>query len=104
MRFKIMYTQPETLQIGYVVEIHTKHGPAHPKQGHVGKIEAIDYRGVRITHVDWLIGSFSGFDRFIPWGQIADIYIATPDHDVGLFVGSIARRCQNEADTDGFVA
>ena len=87
-----------SLAVGYVVEICSKHDPEYRSHGHVGQIQAIDDRGIRITHLDWVVGTFAGFDRFVPWDQILEISIATPDHDEGLFLESIASASRSRRD------
>lgn len=82
------------IEVGFVVEIWTKTGKSFPDQGHVGTVEAVCEKGIQITHLDWLVGLFCGFDRFIPWDQIVEISVATPEHDIQLFADQITRRVQ----------
>lgn len=78
-----------TLEVGYAVALTLK-ADAAPSRAYVGRIEAIDERGVRLTLVDWLMGMFCGWDLFVPWEQIASALVATPDHDVKAFGDSAA--------------
>jgi hypothetical protein len=73
-----------TLEPGYLVAL-TLQGDAAPLRAYVGEVQAVDERGVRLTLVDWLVGSFCSWDLFAPWDQITSALIATPEHDVARF-------------------
>ena len=76
-------TKP-ALEPGYAVAL-TLTPDAAPLRVYVGQVQTVDEHGVRLTLVDWLIGSFSGWDVFVPWSQITSALVATPDHDVPRF-------------------
>lgn len=93
----------KTIEVGFVVDIWTRrHDRDRDTHGFVGEVQAVDERGMRITHIDWLVGSFVGSDVFVPWREVREITIATPDHDVGLFLKEIwnrsAQKTEKEAD------
>jgi hypothetical protein len=73
-----------TLEPGYVVAL-TLRADAAPLRAYVGEVQTVDERGVRLTLIDWLIGSFCSWDLFAPWEQITSALVATPDHDVTHF-------------------
>jgi hypothetical protein len=64
---------------GWIVAIHTKPFPGS-LICHVGMVQSVTDRGIRITYVDWLIGNFTGMDCWIPWNQINEITVATDNH------------------------
>ncbi len=69
-----------TLEVGYWVALSLRAGAA-PLSCYVGQIEATDERGVRITLVDWIMGTASGYDLFVPWSEITAALVATPEQD-----------------------
>jgi hypothetical protein len=73
-----------SVQVGYWAAVALQPNAA-PLRCYVGQVEAIDSRGVRLTLVDWLSGTPSGWDVFAPWEQITSMLIATPAHDVPAF-------------------
>ena len=77
--------QDDILQVGYAVALTLPEGVA-PLRCYVGQIEAINDRGLRMTLVDWLIGTFTGNDLFVPWSNIESCLVCTDDHDLGLFL------------------
>src|SRR5260221_10271229 len=70
---------------GYWVAV-CLHPGAAPIRVYVGQIQAVDERGVRLTLIDWLVGQACGDDFFAPWSSIASSLMATPEHDLGLFL------------------
>lgn len=68
----------------------------------VGQVQHVDERGVRVTLVDWLTGTASGWDFYAPWSNILGVHIATPDHDISGFAESAgqfqSRHDDNAAD------
>jgi hypothetical protein len=42
----------------------------------------VDERGVRITMIDWLDGTASDYDLFVPWPSIASAMVATEEQDL----------------------
>ena len=72
------------LQVGYVVALALQE-PCADNRCFVGKIEAVDDRGVRLILVDWITGTMAGNDFFAPWDNIVGALVATPAHDTKLF-------------------
>jgi hypothetical protein len=70
-----------TLQKGFFVALTLRHGAA-PLDVYVGQVQAVDERGVRITLIDWIIGTASGWDFFAPWASIESALVGTPDHSL----------------------
>lgn len=64
----------------------------------VGEIQALDERGLRLTLVDWIIGSFTGWDFFIPWDNVVAVKVATELHmaDAGKDFGEFQAACQRQ--------
>ena len=83
----------KTLAPGFWVALTIKKGIA-PLASYVGEIQAVDEHGIRITHIDWVIGLPLGYDFFFPWANIEAATIATPKHDITGF-GSRAEKWQN---------
>lgn len=88
-----------TLEPGYIVALTLKPDTA-PLRSYVGQVQAIDERGVRLTLVDWFVGSFSNWDLFVPWTSITSALVATPDHDTANF-GDAASAWQTRMDNPG---
>lgn len=86
-----------TLKTGYAVALTLAPDTA-PRRCYVGQIEAIDLHGIRITLIDWLLGSFCGNDLFVPWSNIQSAYISTEKHDLTMFLGTDAPRWQENMD------
>jgi hypothetical protein len=60
---------------------------------YVGEVQAVNERGIRITAIDWIIGSFTGADFYFPWDNIDGLEIFTRDHDLsGVDLGAIQTR------------
>jgi hypothetical protein len=73
-----------SIQVGYWAAVSLCPDAA-PLRCYVGQVDAVDQRGIRLTLVDWLSGTPSGWDLFAPWEQITSMLVATPDHDVQSF-------------------
>lgn len=58
---------------------------AAPLRVYVGEVQAVADPGVRITLIDWLVGTACAWDFFAPWESICSALVATPEHDVGRF-------------------
>ena len=54
------------LQVGWWAAVTVKEG-VFPLRCYVGQVEAIGERGVRLTLVDWLTGTATSYDLFVPW-------------------------------------
>ena|SRR6266853_3111688 len=73
-----------TLSPGFCVALTLRQGTA-PLRCYVGEVQYVDNHGVRITLVDWIGGTFSGPDLFVPWSSLESALIATPDHHMKEF-------------------
>lgn len=50
---------------------------------YAGQVQAVDSLGVRLTGVDWFVGTFTGYDFYFPWSNVLGITaIVTPEHDL----------------------
>lgn len=70
---------------GFWVAVSLRKNSA-PLRCYVGKVVAVDTAGVRLTLIDWLIGTASGHDLFLSWASITTALIATPEDDLGLWI------------------
>jgi hypothetical protein len=66
---------------------------------YVGQVQALDDRGVRITLIDWFVGSASSWDFFAPWDSIVSTLIATDEHEHAGF-GEAASSWQSDMNED----
>jgi hypothetical protein len=85
------------LQPGWFAAVTVTAG-VFPARCYVGQIEAVDERGIRLTLIDWIIGTPSGYDLFVSWPHIEGAYVATDQHDLGLFIGEKAGKWQSQVD------
>ena len=76
-------SEPQTPAIypGNIVALTLAEGAA-PLRCYVGEVQAVDEKGVRITLMDWIAGSFVGMDMFAPWNRITAALVATEDHSL----------------------
>ncbi len=51
---------------------------------YVGTVQEVGERGVRITCVDWLTGSSTGWDIFAAWDNILGAQVGTAAHKEAL--------------------
>lgn len=72
------------LEPGHWVALTLKAGAA-PLRVYVGEVQAVDGRGVRITLIDWVVGTADSWDFFAPWESVSSALVATPDHAIGRF-------------------
>lgn len=73
----------EALKPGWWVAL-TLYRDTAPLRSYVG-IRQVDDPGVRITMIDWLDGTASDYDLFIPWPSIASATVATDEQDLTQF-------------------
>jgi hypothetical protein len=99
MAKKAKIESDSALKPGWWVAVALKPGTA-PLRSYVGQIEAIDARGMRLTLVDWLIGTASGWDLYIPHGNLESALVATEKHDVKAF-GEAAGKWQTQMEEQG---
>lgn len=88
-----------SLKVGYWVAL-TLRAETAPGRCYVGRISALDSRGVRITLIDWIIGRATGFDFFVAWDNLVSALIATPEHAMDEF-GEAAARWQGQCNKMG---
>jgi hypothetical protein len=68
-----------TLAPGFWVAV-TLRPDAAPLRVYVGRVQAVDERGMRLTLVDWITGGADSWDFYAPWSEVTSMLIATPDH------------------------
>ena len=71
----------ETVYKGNIVAVTLKRDAA-PMRCHVGEVQAVGERGLRITKMDWIVGRSTGLDVFMPWSQVTSIKVATEEHSL----------------------
>jgi hypothetical protein len=74
-----------TLNVGHWVAVTVRETIA-PLKCYVGKIEAKDDHGIRMTLIDWVTGAPASWDLFLPYSSIECALVATAEHDVEGFV------------------
>lgn len=78
------------LKIGWWAAVTLKPGTA-PLRCYVGKIEALDDRGLRLATVDWITGDATNWDLFVPHNNIESALVATDQHHLAAFREPAAR-------------
>ncbi len=84
---------------GYWVALTLQEGAA-PLRCYVGRVQAVDEHGVRITLIDWLTGTATDWDFFASWSVITSALVATPEHHLEDF-GKSASKWQKRCDEIG---
>ncbi len=84
-------TEP-TLKPGRWAAVVLKSGAA-PLRCYVGQIQAIDTQGVRLTLIDWILGSATNWDFFVPHASLESVFVCTDQHDLTQF-GDVAGKWQ----------
>jgi len=79
-----------TIEPGFWVAVTLKKDSA-PLRVYVGQVQEVDDSGIRLTLIDWLIGTATGWDLFVPWATLEAALVATPEHDVERFGEAGAR-------------
>lgn len=54
----------------------------------VGRVQAVDTYGVRLTSLDWQSGEIGGLDAVVPWSAIAHMLAAPAEHDRQTFLAA----------------
>ena len=72
------------IEVGYWMAVVVAKDTA-PLRCYVGKVQAVDEHGVRLTLIDWITGSATNYDIFVPWKNLESALIATPEHDTSDF-------------------
>jgi hypothetical protein len=83
-----------TLTPGWWVAL-TLRPDAAPLRVYVGEVQQVDEHGVRITLIDWLLGSATSWDFFAPWSMVASALVGTDKHHVERF-GESASQWQSQ--------
>jgi hypothetical protein len=73
-----------TLRPGWFVAVVLKLGTA-PRRCYAGQIQAVDDQGLRLTLVDWVVGSATSWDLFIPRASLESALVAASEHDLRQF-------------------
>jgi len=71
-------------EIGFFVALTLKQDTA-PLDCYVGKVQAVSSTHIRITLIDWIIGTANSWDLSIPMTNIDSALVATPEHDIKSF-------------------
>ena len=79
-----------TLEAGMLVALSVTPDTT-PHTAPVGEIQAVDEHGVRITLMDWIVGTFTGSDLFVPWRNVEAAMVFTSEHSRELFGDDAAR-------------
>ena len=82
------------LRVGWWAAVTVKAG-VFPLRCYVGQVEAIGEPGVRLTLIDWVMGTATSYDLFVPWASLEGAYVATDQHDIKSF-GEYAVPWQNK--------
>jgi hypothetical protein len=82
------------LEPGFWVALTLRANTA-PLRSYAGKVQSVDAQGVRVTLVDWVTGTASDWDLFVPWHNLESALVATPDHATEVF-GEAASRWQTQ--------
>lgn len=75
------------LSVGDYVAATVRAGTA-PLRNYVGRIEAVDDRGIRLTLMDWLVSSAIGNDLFVPWSSLETTLVDTSGGGRETFLAS----------------
>ncbi len=70
----------QTMKVGDWMAVGLPQDTA-PLRCYVGKVQAVDGHGVRLTLVAWITGTATNDDFFVAWTNLESALIATPDHD-----------------------
>ena len=73
------------LEIGDLVET---------EDGVIVQVQQVNDWGIRGTLLDWMMGSFTGYDVLLPWVKIEGRWVATKDHDKAHFIREVAHRSE----------
>jgi len=87
---KAMKLNGGLLEVSWWVAVVLKNRVA-PLRCYVGQIQAKEEYGIRITCVDWISGSASGQDLYLPLESIESALVATDDHDLKMFLEAAAK-------------
>jgi hypothetical protein len=74
----------ELLKKGWGVAVTVKES-TFPLRCYVGEIQVVEARGFQMTTVDWLVGTASSWDLFVPWENFDGALVCTERHDKSKF-------------------
>jgi hypothetical protein len=74
----------QSIEVGYWMAVVLPKDTA-PLRCYVGKVQAVDDHGIRLTLVDWITGMASNYDFFVAWRNLESALIATPEHSTHDF-------------------
>ncbi|GAA1984304.1 hypothetical protein [Amycolatopsis minnesotensis] len=57
----------------------------------VGQVQYVDEHGVRLTLIDWLVGTATGWDFYVPWDNVLGAHVGTPEHDLSRFAEEVGK-------------
>ncbi|WP_329054082.1 hypothetical protein OG738_13565 [Amycolatopsis sp. NBC_01488] len=69
---------------GYWVGIALRE-PVSGSRYWVGEVQELDDHGLRLTLIDWIVGTATGWDFYVPWDNVLGAHVATPEHDLRQF-------------------
>lgn len=73
------------LEVGFNTALVSKKNSL-PLRCYVGKVKAVDDKGVRLTLIDWVLCNFTGHDLFVTWDNIESAFVATPEDEMSLWI------------------
>ena len=80
-----------TLEPGHCVAIALRDRSLCPLPVPVGRIEAVDDHGIRLTLLDWALGEFVSDGLFVAWPLVGAVLVADPaTHDIKLWADKAA--------------
>jgi hypothetical protein len=72
-------TTSAVIEAGWGVAIILRQ-PINGLACYVGEVQATDERGLRVTLIDWISGTFTGMDWCFGWADIAAMEVCTDQH------------------------
>lgn len=90
----------EILEAGWLCTIIRRTADDGQPRAFCGQVQAVDTFGVRITGMDWLIGTPANFDIVVPWSEVQGVFdICTEGHSDEQW-GRTAAATQRRASRD----
>jgi predicted GIY-YIG superfamily endonuclease len=73
---------PRSIEPGFCVGVALRE-PIGGMKYYVGEVQAVDDLGIRVSSIQWMIGTFTGFDEWFPWSNVLGLSgIATEAHSL----------------------
>ena len=82
---------PTTIDVGDLIFVIRKPHAQWLSDTYNGEVIAVDAEAIRITLVDWLIGTACGEDVYLPKEDIGMMCIYGKDHDKKQFYNDVKR-------------